>query len=72
MRNQARQRLQIPLTNQRLSLIADDIAREADAMPLPDDLEQQVRQLLDDHPELSWDQALARLIDEQAGLDEGK
>jgi hypothetical protein len=39
-------------------MAAADIAKEADETELPDDLEQQVRQHLEQEPELSWDQAL--------------
>lgn len=62
IKEQARHRLQIKLTNQRLAVIADDIAREAAAVALPRNLARQVRRLLDRQPELSWDQALARII----------
>src|SRR5215472_14887890 len=62
LEQQARHRLQMKLTNERLAEQADEIAEQAAAMALPDDLAAQVRELLDKQPELSWDQALAQLI----------
>ena len=64
LEQQARHRLQVILTNRRLAEYADEIAQQAAAMPLPDGLTVQVRELLDRQPELSWDQALALLLDE--------
>jgi hypothetical protein len=62
LEQQARHRLQVMLTNKRLAEQADEIAQQAAAMPLPDGLTAQIRELLDKQPELSWDQALAQLI----------
>jgi hypothetical protein len=62
LEQQARNRLQIKLTSERLAAIADEIAQEAAATALHGDLEAQVRALLDEQPELSWDQALAQII----------
>ena len=62
LEQQARHRLQVMLTNKRLAEQADEIAQQAAAMPLPEGLTAQIRELLDRQPELSWDQALAQLI----------
>jgi hypothetical protein len=62
LEQQARHRLQVMLTNNRLAEQADEIAQQAAAMALPDDLAVQVRDVLNHQPELSWDQALAQLI----------
>jgi hypothetical protein len=50
------------LTRKVLEEVQDEIQRKAAAIDLPDDLEEQVRELLIDSPELSWDQALAQII----------
>jgi hypothetical protein len=46
----------------RLAAEAEAIAQHAAAMALPEDLDAQIRALLDEEPALSWDQALVRLI----------
>ena len=62
LEQQARHRLQIKLTNERLAEQVDEIAQQAAATALPEDLAAQIRELLDKHRELSWDQALAQLL----------
>jgi hypothetical protein len=51
------------LTRKALDQMADDIACRAAGIKLPDNLEDQIREMLDDNPELSWDAALAAIIE---------
>jgi hypothetical protein len=58
----ARHRFRIMLTNESLIKKAKKIEKQAATRPLPADLAEQVRTLLEAEPALSWDQALVRLI----------
>jgi hypothetical protein len=62
LEQQARYRLQIKLTQQSLASKAKAIERRAATMALPEDLDAKIRALLRAEPELSWDQALVRII----------
>jgi DNA topoisomerase VI subunit A len=50
------------LARKALEGMAEEIARKASAIELPDDLENLVQELLNEDPKLSWDEALAQLI----------
>jgi hypothetical protein len=50
------------LAKEALDKICDPLVAEAAAYALPGDLDDQVRQLLADQPELSWDMALAMIL----------
>jgi hypothetical protein len=58
----ARRLFQRGLTEKALAAMADDIARQANEMPLPDNLIEHIVEILNDHPEMSWDQALAQIL----------
>ena len=50
------------LTNRRLEVLREEVARDALAVQLPDDLQQQVATALADNPEQPWDLAVAEII----------
>jgi hypothetical protein len=58
----ARHRLEAKLSDVLLAQHAEAIAAEAAVTDLPSDLADKVAKVLKDEPELSWDQALAKLI----------
>jgi len=58
----ARHHLETKLASELIAHHAEDIARRAAAAELPADLVILVYRLLKSEPELSWDQALARII----------
>ena len=58
----ARHRLETKLSDAFLAQHAEAIAAEAAVTELPTDLADKVAKVLKDEPELSWDQALAKLI----------
>ena len=58
----ARHRLETKLSDALLAQHAEAIAAEAAVTELPSDLADKVAKVLKDEPELSWDQALAKLI----------
>jgi hypothetical protein len=58
----ARHRVEARLSGELLAQHAEEIASRAAAQELPDDLAEKVAELLGGEPELSWDQALARLV----------
>jgi hypothetical protein len=57
------------LAREALDGFRDRIAKQAAATPLPVDIEVQLRSYLARHPSLAWDDALARIIGGQNGLD---
>jgi hypothetical protein len=62
IRQHARHHIETKLTGELIARHAKAIARRAAAAELPTDLVLQVDRLLRREPELSWDQALARLL----------
>jgi hypothetical protein len=58
----ARRLIEGNLTAQALDEIREDIVEQARQEPLPDNLVEQIRQLLKDDPTLSWDRALALVL----------
>jgi hypothetical protein len=58
----ARHHLETKLAGEVLARHADDIAMRAAAQELPPDLAAKVAKLLEEEPELSWDQAVAKFI----------
>jgi len=54
---------QVGLLNQALEAAADTARRQAEAVDVPDDLDEQVRDYLEEHPEEPWDSAVASLVD---------
>jgi hypothetical protein len=58
----ARHLVETKLSDELLAQHAEDIARQAAAQELPPDLAAKVAELLEGEPELSWDQALARIV----------
>jgi Histidine kinase-, DNA gyrase B-, and HSP90-like ATPase len=58
----ARRLITAKLTRMWLNNVADDIARQTAATELPDNLEERVQELLEEHSALSWDQALAQVV----------
>jgi hypothetical protein len=62
IRDHARHLLESRLSAELLAQHADDIAAQAAAVELPVDLFEQILDLVSEEPELSWDEALARLL----------
>jgi hypothetical protein len=58
----ARHHLEMKLSDELLAEHAEEIARRAAAQEPPPDLRWRVEELLEEEPELSWDQALAKII----------
>ena len=58
----ARRLIERTLTEKAIAEMAPDIARRAADAELPKDLDHQIATILVDHPELSWDQALAQVV----------
>ena len=58
-----RRAYQVGLLNQALEAAADTARRQAEAVDVPDDLDEQVRVYLEEHPEEPWDSAVASLVD---------
>jgi hypothetical protein len=63
LEQQARHRLEVKYSEELLARHGDDIARRAAQAPLPPDIYKRIADLLDKERELSWDQALAKIID---------
>jgi hypothetical protein len=59
----ARHLVETKLTGELIAQHAEEIAKRAAAAKLPADLVQKLTELVSEEPELSWDQALARLLD---------
>jgi hypothetical protein len=57
----ARRLIKTAIIRDTLATMADEIDEEAATAELPDDLEERVRRVVDERPELSWDQALAEM-----------
>jgi hypothetical protein len=62
LEQQARHRLESKFSDELLARHAEEIAQRAAATELPPDLMERVHELLEAERELSWDQALAKLI----------
>jgi hypothetical protein len=62
IREHARHLIESRLSAELLAQHADAIAAEAAAVELPADLLAQLLELVDDEPELAWDEALGRLL----------
>ena len=58
-----RRAYQVGFLNQALEAAADTARRQAEAVDVPDDLDEQVRDYLEEHPEEPWDSAVASLVD---------
>jgi hypothetical protein len=58
----ARRLIEQALTRKALESVTAEIAQQAAKIELPDDLEDQIQAMLDDHPEMAWDQALAEMV----------
>ena len=58
----ARRVIKDRLTQEILDTFADDIQRDTDAAELPADFRQQVERILEEHPELPWDAAVALIL----------
>ena len=58
----ARRLIEAELTREVLAKLAGYLASFAARVALPPDLEEQVRRLFEQQPELSWDQALAEIV----------
>ena len=63
MEAHARRLIEQRLAHDALAEIREQLANEAAAQVLPDDLGPVVRAHLDAHPSLAWDEALAKVID---------
>jgi GTPase Era involved in 16S rRNA processing len=50
------------LTEQAIAKISDEFTKQAEAVALPEDLHEQIKELLEAEPELPWDVAVARII----------
>jgi hypothetical protein len=55
--------------NDKIDEIASSIRDDADAAEIPADLADQVRELLDDDPSMSWDDAVAEIAKDGGGHD---
>jgi len=51
------------LTRKALAEMAAEIAQQAENTELPADLAERVRRLLEERPEMSWDQAVAQILE---------
>jgi hypothetical protein len=60
----ARRLLEQTLTQKAIEQMASKIQRKAKKIELPTDLVDQICNLLDEHPALSWDQATSTILDE--------
>jgi hypothetical protein len=64
----ARRLVEQRLAKEEIDKIRDRLAKEAAARKLPSDLPGRVRKLLADRPELSWDMALALILQRPPGI----
>jgi hypothetical protein len=67
----ARRVIKDRLTHEVLSTFENDIQRDTDAAQLPEDFRQQVEGLLEEHPELPWDAAVALILNPGKESDTG-
>ena len=61
--NHARRMIEQKLTRKALAEMAAEIAQQAENTELPADLAERVRRLLEERPEMSWDQAVAQILE---------
>jgi len=57
----ARRVIKRHLTEQTIAKISDEFTKQAEAVALPEDLPEQIKELLADEPSLSWDAAVAAI-----------
>jgi Fe-S cluster assembly scaffold protein SufB len=62
LEQQARRCLTQYLTQDALAKVRSEIAEQADAIELPDDLRERVDALIEERPDLAWDSAVAQIV----------
>jgi hypothetical protein len=66
----ARRLIEGRMHREAFAAIEDEVRAKAAAEPLPDNLDSRIRELLSEEPELSWDIALARIVNGEEDEDE--
>jgi hypothetical protein len=62
LKKHARHIIKRRLIEQAIAKISDEFTEQAEAVELPEDLREQIKELLEAEPELPWDAALTRII----------
>ena len=64
---QARRVIKARLTQEVLAAAENNIEQQTQTAALPEDFRQQVEHILDEHPEMPWDEAVAQVLGGEGG-----